>query len=170
MHCAAHRDGRACNDEPVMTEPVALCDVHRLQVALAVVPDVLRAHLASAARPVAIDQLLQGRHDPIVYFIAHGERVKIGFTSNLKGRVNALALRPDSVLLALNGGSDLEGALHDRFAVDRVDDTEWFELSPEIAHYIQDRRREVPQQAGRAAADGGSAPTRSRPRLSRFPC
>lgn len=153
MPCVAHADGQPCDREPAMTAPVALCDVHRLQVALAVVPEVLRGQLASAAQPVAISQLLQGPHDPIVYFIAHGQRVKIGFTGNLKKRVTALALRPDSILLALDGGLDLERALHVRFDAERVDDTEWFELTPRIRHYIKGREGETPRRVRRAQSD-----------------
>lgn len=139
MHCAAHDDEQSCTDEPVMTAPVALCDFHRVQVVLAVVPELARNRLVSIARPVSVDQLLSGPHAAVVYFIGHGSRVKIGFTTNLKARVNALALRTDSILLALNGGLDLERALHAHFAVERVDDTEWFKLTPEIRRYVADR-------------------------------
>jgi hypothetical protein len=153
MHCAAHEDGRACDRYPAMLHPVPLCDVHRLQVALAVLPDVLRDQMANAAQPVDVGHLLQGGRESVVYFIAHCDRVKIGFTSNLKKRVNGLTLRPDSVLLALAGGPDLERALHTRFAVDRVDDTEWFRLSSQITHYIEDRNRQTLRQGAQAAPE-----------------
>lgn len=153
MQCVANDDQQPCDREPVMTSPVLLCDMHRLQVALAVVPDALRGQMASTAQPVAVDGLLQGGHASVVYFIVHGDRVKIGFTSNLKKRVNGLALRPDSILLALDGGPELERTLHARFAADRIDDTEWFQLSPQIAHYIEGRALRAPRQAGRTTPE-----------------
>jgi len=153
MHCVARDDGRPCDLDPVMVDPVPLCASHRLQVALAVVPDVLRDQMASEAQPVEMNHLLQGGHDLVVYFIAHGDRVKIGYTSNLKKRVNGLTLRPDNLLLALAGGPDLERALHARFANDRVDDTEWFQLSPQIKRYIEDRNRQTPRQGERATPE-----------------
>lgn len=147
MDCVVREDGRACDRALAMARPVPLCDLHRLQVALAVMPDVLRDQMANTAQPVEVDRLLQGGHGPIVYFIAHGDRVKIGFTSNLKKRVNGLALRPGSILLALDGGVDLERSLHARFADARVDDTEWFENTTPLAQYIEDRKRQAPRRA-----------------------
>ena len=49
------------------------------------------------------------------------------------------ALRSDSVLLALQGGPELERALHARFTQYRNGNTEWFELSPEIFRYASGR-------------------------------
>ncbi|MET7924749.1 GIY-YIG nuclease family protein [Streptomyces sp. NPDC005349] len=125
-------------------------------------PELLRDHLASAARPLSTVDLLQGPHDDIVYFIAHRDRVKIGFTSNLKKRVNALALRPDSILLALDGGLDLERALHTRFASARVADTEWFENTSEIRDYIATRDVATLGPARRIPLDTQRRPTPER--------
>jgi hypothetical protein len=154
--CAANDKGRACPRSADVLQPVALCDAHRIEVALAVVPDMLRSQLAVAeahkvngadarddlvvtAAATPVDRLLRGEHDSVVYFIANGGRVKIGRTTNLKSRVSALSLRVDSVLLALSGGSELERALHVRFSEYRDGDTEWFELSPEIFRYASVR-------------------------------
>lgn len=150
--CAADDEGRTCTREPVMLRPVALCEPHRIEIALTVVPTVLRDQLAAAlesttapaprselvATAVAADVtgLLGGVHDSVVYFLANGGRVKIGYTTNLKSRLGSLALRSDSALLALQGGPELERALHVHFAAYRNGTTEWFELSPEIFRYI----------------------------------
>ena len=150
--CVADDEGRPCHRDAAVLRPVALCHPHRIEVALTVVPDLLRDGLATAltsnATPVAVrddliataaatpvDDLLHGVHDSVVYFIANGGRVKIGYTTNLKSRLSALALRSDSVLLTLQGGPELERALHARFAKYRNGNTEWFELAPEIFRY-----------------------------------
>ncbi|TQE40250.1 GIY-YIG nuclease family protein [Streptomyces ipomoeae] len=150
--CAADDEGRRCTREPVMLRPVALCEPHRIEIALAVVPVVLRDQLAAAqesltapaprselvatAVAVDVDNLLGGVHDSVVYFLANGGRVKIGYTTNLKSRLGSLALRRSAALLALQGGPELERALHSHFAAYRDGSTEWFELSPEIFRYI----------------------------------
>jgi len=136
-----------------MSRPVALCHVHRLEVAAAVVPEILREQLAAAlqggatapavrhdliasAASADISVLLKGVHDSAVYFVANGGRVKIGYTTNLRSRLGSLALRGDSVLLALHGGPELERALHARFAQYRDGTTEWFELAPAVFRFI----------------------------------
>lgn len=154
--CIADDEGRPCYREAVVLRPVALCHPHRIEIAMTVVPDLLRdgleAALTSVATPVAVrddlvataaatpvDGLLHGVHASVVYFIANGGRVKIGYTTNLKSRLAALALRSDSVLLALQGGPELERALHARFVKYRNGNTEWFELSPELFRYASER-------------------------------
>lgn len=159
--CIADDEGRPCHREAIVLRPVALCHPHRIEIALTVVPDLLRdgleTALTSVATPVAVrddlvatatatpvDALLHGVHDSVVYFIANGGRVKIGFTTNLKSRLAALALRSDSVLLALRGGPELERALHARFAKYRNGNTEWFEMAPEVFRYASSRNGATP--------------------------
>ena len=172
--CVADDDGRPCTREPVMLRPVALCEPHRIEVALTVVPGMLRDQLVAAqqrveapaprtdliatARAARIDALLHGVHDSIVYFLANGGRVKIGYTTNLRSRLGSLALRVDSVLLALHGGPDLERALHHHFAAYRNGTTEWFELAPEIFHYIAAPHPTATHAATPQAAPAAPAP------------
>lgn len=164
--CVADDDGRRCGAEPVMHKPVTLCLVHKAEMALIVVPDLLRTHLAvvrgeevqagtpaddrsASAVPVRIEPLRSGTHAPIVYFIANGGRVKIGYTTNLSGRLAALSLRFDGVLLALDGGPELERALHARFARFRDSGTEWFELAPEVIRFITTKSAAAPRRSTR---------------------
>lgn len=154
--CLADDEGRPCTRGVVASRPVPLCHAHRIEIALTVVPELLRTGLETAltsgpiglvtrdeltASAVAVpaEGLLSGVHDSVVYFIANGGRVKIGYTTNLKSRLSALALRSDSVLLTLQGGPELERALHTRFTHYRNGNTEWFELSPEIFRYASGR-------------------------------
>ncbi|MGQ4437888.1 GIY-YIG nuclease family protein [Streptomyces violaceoruber] len=180
--CLASDNGHKCPRTADVLLPVALCNAHRIKVALAIVPDMLRDALASSltssvpaggvrddlvtmATATPVEGLLGGAHDSIVYFIANGGRVKIGYTTNLKGRISALSLRADSVLLALLGGFELERALHARFAQYRNGDTEWFELSSEIFHYASARNAAILGIAPLPAAEvmvGPSAATAAR--------
>lgn len=155
--CTAIDDAVECPEDAVMLDPVPLCEYHRMQVALLVVPDLLaaaaraeiaRAHpktlpseeshaLISGARRAEIAHYLAGPHGAMVYFIENGALVKIGYTTNLRSRVSRLALREKNIMLLLRGGPTLERALHTQFAAHRVDGTEWFELSQEIREFIE---------------------------------
>jgi hypothetical protein len=108
------RCGRSATTEP----PVLLCEDHK---------NVLLAQ-AGRKRPAV--------HDPLVYFIRNGSRLKIGWTTNLSGRLSSLALPQTAVLATIDGGPEREEAMHGRFAQARVGRTEWFELTPELEAFI----------------------------------
>ena len=84
----------------------------------------------------SIGDVPRGTHPPIVYVLRNGTRVKIGTTTHLRNRVHRLALRLDDVVFALEGGRELEQALHRRFASQRVGDTEWFTETGDLAAFI----------------------------------
>ena len=76
----------------------------------------------------------------VVYFIAMrgADRIKIGFTTDLKARIKQLCTgTPDKidVLLTVPGTVSLERELHARFAADRLHG-EWFRRSPAITEFI----------------------------------
>jgi Meiotically Up-regulated Gene 113 (MUG113) protein len=87
------------------------------------------------------------RHAPVAYFIRNGNRVKIGTTQNLRGRVSQLSLRIDDLVRVEHGGVNYERSLHERFAEHRIGNTEWFHLRGDVAdrialrETIQDRVR-----------------------------
>lgn len=150
--CIAEIGGAQCPAPATLTEPVPLCDEHKLQVAMAVIPSLLSAalrdaravasrtlqpdvaHMVSSAQAAAMPST--DPHSALVYFMANGGRVKIGYTKSLFSRISALSLREDAVLLLLHGGTDLERALHAKFGAHRVADSEWFELTPDVIHFI----------------------------------
>lgn len=151
--CVVTNQGHPCSEPPTITKPVPLCLRHQLEIAAAVVPNLLTTALAKAGpapgpeddttlinTSTAVNRPTAAKHDEIVYFITNGGRVKIGFTAGLASRLKTLSLRDSSVLLLLDGGKPLEQALHRRFGPFRVTGTEWFELAPEIIQFIADKR------------------------------
>lgn len=76
------------------------------------------------------------QHKPLVYFLRNGNRIKIGTTTQLKRRIRTLALRPQNVVLLLDGGQRLERELHGRFASQRVGNTEWFTYQGDVLDYV----------------------------------
>lgn len=150
--CQANLGGTACRHPATLAEPVRLCDEHKLLVASAVLPELVSAALRDArllnsralpadaahvvASAAAAPMPTTDPHQALVYFLANGGRVKIGYTKSLFTRVSSLSLREDAILLLLRGGMDLERALHAKFGAHRVADSEWFELTPDLVHFI----------------------------------
>lgn len=76
--------------------------------------------------------LTGNKHEPVVYAILNGGCVKIGTTTNLKQRLSGLSLRANHVFGLIEGGGFVERELHERFTAQRHDNTEWFNVTPEI--------------------------------------
>lgn len=81
-------------------------------------------------------QIPARKHDPLVYFLRNGNRLKIGTTTELKRRIRTLALRPENVVLLLNGGQQLEKAFHRQFADLRIGNSEWFAYDGPLIDFI----------------------------------
>lgn len=107
-----------CRHDAVTEPPVILCADHR---------DLLIRQCTRRCPQV---------HEPYVYFIRNGSRIKIGWSTNVKSRVQQLSLPPSALLLQIPGGSREEGFLHRKFASARVGRTEWFEATAELETFI----------------------------------
>jgi hypothetical protein len=83
-----------------------------------------------------VQQLLSGPHAPVVYFVTNGDRVKIGTTTHLRARIRRLCLRVEDIALVLHGTDEFERSLHERFTAHRVGNTEWFELTGQLAAFV----------------------------------
>ena len=80
--------------------------------------------------------------EPIIYFIAADELVKIGHTTNLSSRLRSLRTASPNelrILLVKPGTRDDEQDLHRRFSEFRIS-REWFKLSEPITEYIATNR------------------------------
>jgi hypothetical protein len=90
-------------------------------------------------------------HAPVVYFPRTGGMAKIGTSTRLLGRVNALSLSLSDVALVVPGGEDVETAFHERFARQRVQDRrEWFWVrGPLLAFLDQHKPPERPARKTR---------------------
>lgn len=155
----------ACRAVSVTGATIRLCANHKDEVTMMLAQEVARTDLKNLGRlaeegatrwrepviPVYCGPEVQtteaaivrdvngpGRHDPVVYFLRNGERVKIGYTVNLYDRVTSLSLRRSDILLLLDGGRALESAMHRRFHDYRIRG-EWFELAGELRSFIEAR-------------------------------
>jgi hypothetical protein len=85
------------------------------------------------------------RHEPIVYYMARGDLVKIGTSVNIAVRLEAL--RPERLLAVEMGGRQIEAARHRQFAADR-NHGEWFRVTPELAAHMSTVRAEFEDLVG----------------------
>lgn len=161
--CVALSEDGDCTAKATMTDPVPLCDLHQLRVALAIVPDILVSELRQAsagarpvslpaeervaviagARPLPVRAHMGRPHGPVVYFADAGTRIKIGFSTNLRNRIRSLSMQEKDVVLLLEGGLMLERALHDTYAKERIDSTEWFAKSDRLMNFIGSKLAEL---------------------------
>jgi hypothetical protein len=77
----------------------------------------------------------QGRrlHEPVVYYMRVGNRVKIGTTTNIVGRIEAIS--PEQLLTMEWGGHGLERQRHGQFTPLRTA-REWFRLEAPLDAHI----------------------------------
>jgi hypothetical protein len=86
-----------------------------------------------------------------VYFLAGGDRVKIGVSNKgMPGRIENLQSSCPirlSLVLALHGETRDEARLHARFAADRLHG-EWFRFSPSIRRFVVANGGALPEDTG----------------------
>jgi hypothetical protein len=71
----------------------------------------------------------------VVYYLRHGQRIKIGTSANPRSRFAAL---PWEELLAFErGGRGLERRRHETFASARFPGSEWFRAEPELLEHVE---------------------------------
>lgn len=116
-----------CTNRAPQDAPAPLC-VEHLAAAYLYVRDLIEAaRMTTATGPT---------RQSVVYFIQRGDRIKIGYSTNLTTRLRAL--KGDRVLLALPGSRAHESALHELFKAHRIEG-EWFRPATEIMEFITER-------------------------------
>jgi hypothetical protein len=89
-------------------------------------PDLIEATKQAIAKGEPIEP------ESVVYYMRVGNRVKIGYTTNLAARISAVM--PEEVLATEPGGPQLESVRHRQFA-DLREASEWFRMEgPLLAH------------------------------------
>lgn len=141
---------------PAQTRYGVLCDVHALDVAVAVIQhqtDQQRFlqvfERMSDEKAIRLEEwrredeqyeadkasLRQDRAG-FVYYLRIGERIKVGYSVDVKRRMRAYP--PGSQLLAVEPGDrELERQRHHQFAGSRTDGREWFRPTPDIDELIE---------------------------------
>lgn len=155
MKCLA---GRGCAGPVDADAPVALCELHLAAAAdwagrAHGMTDVLPAPCRACGSRVGIRYpsgwicaVCEWRHGElpesdlppprvdVVYYLRHGDRVKIGTTASPKQRFQAIW--HEQLLAFERGDRTLERRRHEQFAADRFEGSEWFRMSPELAAHV----------------------------------
>jgi hypothetical protein len=143
------------NGQRLPTRYGVLCRTHAVDVAIAVVRDQADHHRmqqffeqqtteravraaqwrAEDERHEAEKAALRQDREGFVYYLRVGERLKIGYSVDVKRRMRAYP--PGSDLLAVEPGDRaLETQRHRQFAGSRTDGREWFRPTPDILDLV----------------------------------
>ena len=108
--------------------PLPLCRQHLIKTLMAAVETVRTAKRAygeaNAEKKLPFGARMRIPTGNVVYYIRFGDRIKIGTTGNLTGRL--MTLPHDELLATEPGGIELEKQRHRQFAADLVAGREWF--------------------------------------------
>lgn len=93
----------------------------------------------------------------VVYYLRKGDRIKIGYTDDLRTRM--MVLRPDELLAVEPGSFQLETQRHHQFKSDNIVEKghrEWFRPSPDLTAHIASVAAEhgVPDLVKKSAVSG----------------
>jgi hypothetical protein len=116
-------------------ENIYLCQDH----ALATWAAVERMNKTAQGIPVRRDtkpETVEG-YEGSVYYIRLGDRVKIGFSTNLFERLSTYPPNME-ILLIRRGSKDLEHREHIRFSEHRTDGREWFHANDRVLQMISE--------------------------------
>lgn len=83
----------------------------------------------------------------VVYYVRIGDRIKIGYTTNLSQRMAALRVEPHNLLATEPGGRRLEAERHEQFADYRFGRREDFIDAQAIREHIQELQERAAEQA-----------------------
>lgn len=121
-----------------------VCHDCGVKIAVAHLNDATRLHPVQAEARRLAEQRRERVHagrtrTACVYYVELGpNRIKIGFTSDLRQRLRDLRTHPTNLLAIEPGGRELEGQRHRLFAADRIaSQREEFVHSTALARHIQ---------------------------------
>jgi hypothetical protein len=137
---------------PLVLQEIIKLKRSNVEVTVAVAEEVIeRCVERIRARPLNVPESLpttrsrRGRFStvsitgPVVYYMRIGNRVKIGYSTNLIERLNAI--NPEELLAAESGSPEVERRRHRQFGQYRTHG-EWFRLEGKLAEHIE-RLRQV---------------------------
>jgi hypothetical protein len=70
------------------------------------------------------------------YFLQNGDRIKIGWSRDPKGRAHALSLRESNIIGVVQSEQRFERVCHEMWETVRIGNTEWFLATDELLGWI----------------------------------
>jgi len=129
--CADHEEQAAT----LLAHAAAAVKVRELEAGLTQTRTTWNKKYGDKIRPIQPDM----RHVPLVYFARREHLIKIGTTTNIRGRMSSLHAQPLATEL---GGVARERQLHRRFRhlLASGQSREWFHPGPDLISYINELR------------------------------
>lgn len=91
-----------------------------------------------------IDRVMAGKPvESVVYFLRHGDQIKIGTSVDVRQRVQHLSLPQENLLATEPGGLEREHELHEQWAPAHAHG-EWFWAVPALLAYIDELNAKQP--------------------------
>lgn len=131
--------GKFCDAAGDEDMPFPLCFRHAGQVWVA-----MNSKIRSEVQSDNMAATAVSRERPsCVYYVLMGDRIKIGTSRSLAGRLTQLMARPRDVLAIEPGDATLERERHTQFAADRIDrGREFFRPSEALCSHIEQIARQ----------------------------
>ena len=148
---AIYESGRKCKGYVLNGTPVALCYEHAFQVYLDMhgrMAGEMKGYFERLRRaelniPLVAPEVTKAYEEQSqVYYIRIGEWIKIGYTANMRQRINSLRVEPKDILATEPGGRAKERERHLQFANIRQGRRENFERTADLLTHIARVRRE----------------------------
>lgn len=149
---ATNKYGKECMGPVVEGAPVNMCMNHIMQVGSfwnEMKPTTKTKSPKFTEAQIGRKQVGYEAHDTaVVYYIIHGNRIKIGTSRNWRERLRQL---PCDRVLALEPGTEgVEGQRHLQFDSTRIEGTEWFSESDALWDHVMKLSDEHPELTERA--------------------
>lgn len=151
---ATNKYGKECMGPVVEGAPVNMCMNHIMQVGS--FWSEMKASAESGKPRFTEAQMgrkqvgYEAQDTAVVYYIIHGNRVKIGTSRNWRERLRQL---PCDRVLALEPGSEgVETERHLQFASTRIENTEWFDESDDLWDHVTQVSESHPDLTAKANA------------------
>lgn len=136
-----------CGKSLPVTRELPVCHDCGVKIAVLHANDARLWHAVQAERRRTAEQAAEARRQgneksSVVYYVRLGpDRIKIGFTSNLKSRLAGLRVHPTALLAWEPGGRDVERERHQQFSAERITSRlEDFQDSPRLMDWIAGRK------------------------------
>lgn len=141
-------NGSFCGAAAAPGAPYPICQHHLIQLARHTLENAKAIADGTANTP----ESYWNRHvrkmkeaQSVVYYIDLLDgTAKIGYTTNLRRRMQSLFVAPEQLLAVELGGREKETQRHKQFAHLRVNRTERFRLTPELRNHSADRKKHRP--------------------------
>jgi hypothetical protein len=150
--CTAQlKNGEFCDVRSMIDVPFPICRRHAEQLILHLTGETIEGRALrllvqeqtrsdeAKAEFASAEAVRDRRHteQSLVYYVRIGDRVKIGYTTNMRARLPGLRIDETAILATEPGGRELEAQRHEEFHAERIGRREDFNPSRRLLAHIE---------------------------------